>query len=148
VPIAAPVVVPPASQRGVVLLVDDEDPVRRLAERALARAGWQVLAADCGDEALALLRERQADSAPIAALVSDMVMPGMDGVALMRAVRTLCGNSFLPVVLVSGYAESPLRGGLSGDSAGAKALFLAKPYRLADLVATLDQAISETLVCS
>ncbi len=142
VPAPAPVVEPtPAipAPHGVVLLVDDEDLVRRFAERALSRAGWTVLAADSGDEAMDLLRLRAADSVPIAAMVTDMVMPGMDGVALIQAVRTECGNPKLPVVLVSGYAETPLRGGLTTDNT----LFLAKPYSLTDLVDTLDQAISQ-----
>jgi two-component system, cell cycle sensor histidine kinase and response regulator CckA len=122
-----------------VLLVDDEDAVRRLAQRALSRAGWEVLAADSGDQALELLRDRP-DSAPrITALVSDMVMPGMDGVALMQQVRTVTGSPALPVVLVSGYAESPLRGGLMA----ANTLFLAKPYSLADFIAAMDKAVAE-----
>ena len=61
-----------------VLLVDDEDGVRRLAVRALVKAGWTVLSADSGAAALALLKERGATE-PIHAIVSDVVMPGMDG---------------------------------------------------------------------
>ncbi len=122
--------------RGVVLLVDDEDPVRRLAERALGRAGWSVLTADSGEEALELLAGRPESAPKITALVSDMVMPGMDGAALMVEVRRVCASPELPVVLVSGYAEIPLRGGLTA----ANALFLAKPYSLADLISALDKA--------
>jgi len=142
-PIAAAIPLPSSStalqDRGTVLLVDDEDPVRRLAERALARAGWQVLAADSGEQALEVLRQRGADSGPIMALVSDMVMPGMDGTTVMQEVRRLIDQPDLPVVLVSGYAESPLR----GELAGAKALFLAKPYSLADLVAAVGKAVRQ-----
>jgi two-component system cell cycle sensor histidine kinase/response regulator CckA len=57
----------------------------------------------------------------------------MDGTALVRAVRALMGRPGLPVILVSGYAESPLRCGLEA----ADVVFLAKPYSLADLVATV-----------
>ncbi len=130
---------PSPPQRGVVLLVDDEDLVRRFAERALSRAGWTVLTADSGDEALDLLRNRPPDSGPITAMVTDMVMPGMDGATLTQAVRAACGNAKLPVVLVSGYAEAPLRGELTAGNT----LFLAKPYSLPDLVATLDRAIGQ-----
>jgi len=126
---------PPSSddRRPVVLLVDDEDAVRRLAERALSRAGWEVLSADSGESALELLRARAPDLPGIAALVSDMVMPGMDGTALVPAVRAQLGRPGLPVILVSGYAESPLRCGLEA----AEVVFLAKPYSLADLVAAV-----------
>ena len=129
---------PPPSddRRPVVLLVDDEDAVRRLAERALSRAGCEVLSADSGESALELLCERASDLPGIAALVSDMVMPGMDGAALVQAVRAQVGWPGLPVILVSGYAESPLRCGVeAGD-----VVFLAKPYSLADLVAAVRRA--------
>ncbi len=129
---------PAVVSRGLVLLVDDEDAVRRLAERALRRAGWDVLAADSGEAALETLATQPADAPELTALVSDMVMPGMDGAALAAAVRIACKRADLPVVFVSGYAESPLRGGL----AAAGTLFLSKPYSLADLVATLAQATS------
>lgn len=125
----------PAGSRGVVLLVDDEDAVRHLAARALSRAGWEVLAAECGDSALALLQQRDTTAPPLAAIVSDMMMPGMDGAALLQAVRLVCGRADLPAILVSGYAESELRGGL----AALGAVFMAKPYSLAQLVARLGE---------
>jgi two-component system cell cycle sensor histidine kinase/response regulator CckA len=141
VPVPPPVEPAPSIPvpHGVVLLVDDEDLVRRFAERALSRAGWTVIAADSGDDAMDQLRLRTADSVPITAMVTDMVMPGMDGAALIQAVRAACGCPKLPAVLVSGYAETPLRGELTTGNT----LFLAKPYSLSDLVDTLDQAISQ-----
>jgi two-component system cell cycle sensor histidine kinase/response regulator CckA len=126
-----------ADSCGVVLLVDDEDAVRRLAARALERGGWQVLSADSGEAALDLLRQRPSDSPGLAALVSDMVMPGIDGAALAEAVRLQQNRPLLPVILVSGYAQSPLRGGLQA----ANTVFLAKPYRLAELVTSLQRLI-------
>jgi two-component system cell cycle sensor histidine kinase/response regulator CckA len=135
----APQAAPAPLEHGVVLLVDDEDLVRRLAERALARAGWTVLSAESGDDALDVLRRREPDSAPIRAMVTDMVMPGMDGASLTQAVRSACGNARLPVVLVSGYAEAPLRSELTTGNT----LFLAKPYSLTDLVGTLDRAMAQ-----
>lgn len=123
----------PSDDTPVMLLVDDEDAVRRLAVRALSRAGWQVLSAESGELALDLLRARPPDASPLSALVSDMVMPGMDGVALMQAVRLLSGQKELPVILVSGYTESPLCGGLQE----ANTVFLPKPYRLATLVSAV-----------
>ncbi len=122
--------------RGTVLLVDDEEPVRRLAERALVRHGWQVLSADNGETALALLD--QATPAPIVAVITDMVMPGIDGTALVAAVRARLGLPRLPALLVSGYAEASLREALAE---GQGMQFLAKPFALKQLVERLSEAL-------
>ena len=120
------------SPERAVLLVDDEDGVRRLAVRALTKAGWTVLSADSGEAALALLAERGAGSA-LCAIVSDVVMPGMDGVALVRAVRGR--HPSVPAILVSGYAEETVR-----DDLGAEGIaFMPKPYKLKALVEALEQ---------
>ena len=126
----------PRLQRGsrTVLLVDDEDGVRRLAARALAKQGWTVLSAESGEAALALLApDGVAES--LSAIVSDVVMPGMDGPALVRAVRTL--RPGLPAILASGYAEEAVRGDLAAEGIG----FLAKPYTLRDMLAVVESLV-------
>ncbi len=128
----------PPKSRGVVLLADDETPVRRLAQRALSRAGWEVIEAESGEAALESLRLRPASAPAIAALISDMIMPGMTGLELAGFVRTACARPSLPVIFVSGYAKAPVRRGI----AQAETRFLPKPYRLAELVAALEQATS------
>ncbi len=115
-----------------VLLVDDETPVRRLAERALTRQGWRVLAADSAEAALATLDAEPAGSTPLAAMVSDIVMPGLDGAALVERVRARAGQAGLPVVLVSGYSDRSLGAALGEQP---PTVFLAKPYTLGELVA-------------
>ena len=110
-PAAVPAAAAPASPAaaGLLVLVEDEDPLRRLAERVLTRAGHTVLPADSAEAALARL-----EAAPRPALlVSDVAMPGMDGVALARALRQRWPD--LPVVLVSGYAEAALQADLAGE---------------------------------
>ncbi|RYJ02207.1 MAG: PAS domain-containing sensor histidine kinase [Acetobacteraceae bacterium] len=127
---AAAAPAPPAAA-GLLVLVEDEDPLRRLAERVLTRAGHTVLPADSAEAALARL-----EAAPRPALlVSDVAMPGMDGVALARALRQRWPD--LPVVLVSGYAEAALQADLAGEGFH----FLAKPYAPAELLATLAEAL-------
>jgi two-component system cell cycle sensor histidine kinase/response regulator CckA len=88
---------------GKVLLVEDEDTVRAVAERALTRAGFEVATARDGEEGLELVKlGRRYDL-----VVSDVVMPVMDGPAMAREIRKL--RPELPFLFMSGYAEEQLR---------------------------------------
>ncbi len=135
-PVAAPAAAPVAAKPngGMVLLVDDEEPLRQLAARLLTRRGWTVLSAEDAATALALLDQ----APPIDAVVTDLVMPGMDGSALVQEVRRRLGRPDLPAILVSGYAQAGLRDRIGGVAT----IFMPKPYRLAELadrLATLAQ---------
>ncbi|MEL6420995.1 MAG: response regulator, partial [Pseudomonadota bacterium] len=118
---------------GVVLLVEDEEHVRRLAARALARQGFEVLQAGSGVEALEVL---EACDATIDLVVSDIVMPEMDGPTLLKALRAR--HPELKIIFISGYAEDALQT-LNPDEEFA---FLPKPFQLADLVAKVKATIS------
>ena len=132
-PEAAPKAVPVTSPGGrMVLLVDDEDGVRRLAARALTKEGWTVLSAESGEAALALLSEQVA-GATLSAILSDVVMPGIDGPSLVRAVRAL--QPGLPAILASGYAEEAVRGDLAAEDIA----FLPKPYTLKAMLAAVNE---------
>lgn len=111
----------------ILLLVEDEAPVRRLAERALAREGWQVVAAQSAEEALETITQAM-PRAELACVVSDVVMPGMDGLALVRQLRVQWPN--LPAILMSGYADAALRQSLQA----ADICFLAKPFAMNELI--------------
>ena len=121
---------PPARR---ILLVEDEEAVRRLTERALQRAGWQVSAVESAEAAMERLPRRGDSTGPPSVLVSDIVLPGMDGTELVRAVRAIWPD--LPAVLVSGYTDSALLGDLTAQGVA----FLAKPFRLRDLVACVER---------
>ncbi|HKG33649.1 MAG TPA: response regulator [Gemmatimonadales bacterium] len=86
-----------------VLVVDDETAVRRFAVRVLQREGYEVLEAADGLEALEMLR---AGKVTVDLIVSDIVMPRMNGVELMQAVAE--SDPQIPVVLMSGYATAAL----------------------------------------
>jgi two-component system cell cycle sensor histidine kinase/response regulator CckA len=129
-PPSSPPARPTKARRGTVLLVEDEDGVRRLSTRALENAGWRVLSAASGEAAIQML---DAEPTPPAVLVSDVVMPGMDGTQVVRAVRERFPA--MPVVLVSGYSESAAIEGLPDDDLH----FLAKPYTLRQLVAQVAE---------
>ena len=103
---------------GRILLVEDEDMVRAVAERALTRAGYEVTTASDGDEGLEIV----AGGAEFDLIVSDVVMPAMDGPSMAREIRKLAPS--LPVLFMSGYAEEQLRNQL--DLANVH--FLAKPF--------------------
>ena len=103
---------------GRVLLVEDEDTVRAVAERALVRAGYTVTAAADGDEGLAYVEQ----GAQFDLVLSDVVMPGMDGPAMVKAIRAR--HPALPVLFMSGYAEEQLRKEIDI----ADVYFLPKPF--------------------
>lgn len=120
---------------GRVLLVEDEDMVRAVAERALDRAGYQVTACSDGDEGLAAIQE----GGEFDLIVSDVVMPGMDGPAMARAIRET--HPDLPVLFMSGYAEEQLR----KDIDIPKMHFLSKPFsvqQIGDKVADVMRGLA------
>ena len=108
---------------GTILLVEDEDMVRAIAERALTRQGYTVLAADHGEAALELLEHAERPSL----IVSDVMMPVMDGPALARAVRARYPD--IPILFMSGYAEEQLRRSIDLDNVA----FLPKPFSVQQL---------------
>jgi two-component system, cell cycle sensor histidine kinase and response regulator CckA len=108
---------------GTVLLVEDEPMVRTVAERALTRHGYKVITAANGEEALEVI-ERGED---IALMISDVVMPGMDGPTTVREARK--SRPDLPILFMSGYAEEQLRKSIDLD----KVAFLPKPFSVQEL---------------
>ncbi|MEZ0170208.1 cell cycle histidine kinase CckA [Microvirga sp. TS319] len=119
--------------QGTILLVEDEDPVRAVNARALSARGYTVLEAASGVEALEIIQER---GAPVDLVVSDVVMPEMDGPTLLGELRKLYPD--LKVIFVSGYAEEAFRKNLPE---GEDFNFLPKPFSLRQLVETVKQAI-------
>ncbi len=121
----------PAPAGRTVVLVEDEAPVRRLAERVLAAEGWSVIAAADAEEALAALDD--ADPPRPDVLVTDLAMPGMDGISLIAAARKRLGRPDLPAIVASGYADAASRAELEGPGI----VFMPKPYTPRELAARL-----------
>jgi two-component system cell cycle sensor histidine kinase/response regulator CckA len=117
---------------GTVLLVEDEPMVRTVAERALTRHGYKVLTANNGEEALEIV-ERGDD---IALLISDVVMPLMDGPTMVREARKTRPD--LPILFMSGYAEEQLRKSIDI----ANVAFLPKPFSVQELAEAVRIAIA------
>jgi two-component system cell cycle sensor histidine kinase/response regulator CckA len=120
---------------GTILLVEDEPMVRTVAERALARHGYTVLTANNGEEALERLKE---NGEKVALLISDVVMPLMDGPTMVREVRKTYPE--VPILFMSGYAEEQLRKSIDI----ANVAFLPKPFSVQELA----QAVQRVLAAS
>jgi two-component system cell cycle sensor histidine kinase/response regulator CckA len=117
-----------------ILLVEDEEAVRSFAARALKLRGYHVLEAAGGEEALDVVRRHAGD---IHLLITDVVMPNMDGPTLVRAVRRL--RPEIAVIFMSGYAEEAFR---RNDENAAVLHFLPKPFGLKQLAAKVKDVLS------
>ncbi|MDT0507641.1 response regulator [Novosphingobium sp. MMS21-SN21R] len=115
---------------GRVLLVEDEDTVRAVAERALLRQGYEVTTAADGEEGLEAIGKGMFDL-----VVSDVVMPSMDGPAMAREIRAL--KPELPFLFMSGYAEEHLRREIDIPNMH----FLAKPFSVQQLVEAVEMVL-------
>ena len=113
------------SGAGRILFVEDEAVVRGIAVRLLRERGYEVIEAADGDEALALAQEH---AGAIDLMISDVIMPGLDGPSLLKAARPFLGDA--PVIFISGYAEAEFSDLLEGE---AGVSFLAKPLDLKSL---------------
>jgi two-component system cell cycle sensor histidine kinase/response regulator CckA len=119
---------------GTILLVEDEEGLRALNARGLTSRGYTVVEASNGVEAIRELEER--DGA-VDLVVSDVVMPEMDGPTLLKELRSR--NPNLKMILVSGYAEDAFEKHLPE---GGQFAFLAKPFTLKQLVAAVKDAMA------
>lgn len=120
--------------KGTVMLVEDEDAVRTFASRALTKKGYHVVTASSGQEALELLE----DGLEVDLLISDVVMPQMDGPTLVKTVRET--RPTLKVIFISGYAQDGF-----GVAEGLDQIeFLPKPFSLSQLAEAVKTAMPVT----
>ena len=120
---------PDLTGTGTLLVVEDEDPVRLFAVRALRNKGYTVLHADSGDAALEIIGDTDQH---IDMLITDVGMPHMDGPTLAR-------QPALKVLLISGYAEDA---SFKSPDAGAEFPFLPKPFTLKDLAGKVKEVLT------
>ncbi|MCW2244327.1 PAS domain-containing protein [Azospirillum canadense] len=136
----------PAPDAQTILLVEDSDDVRGLAEGYLRGLGYRVLSARSGEEALAVLESRDLDRERVDLLFTDLVMPGgMGGLVLVQRVRERFPD--MPVLLTTGYTdELALPNAAFPNAAVPSVQILNKPYRRTELTdrirATLNRAAS------
>jgi two-component system cell cycle sensor histidine kinase/response regulator CckA len=120
--------------QGTILLVEDEEGLRSLNARGLRSRGYSVIEASNGIEALEALEEK--DGA-VDLVVSDVVMPEMDGPTLLKTMRGK--NPDLKIIFVSGYAEDAFEKSLPENQQFA---FLPKPFTLSQLVAAVKETMT------
>lgn len=121
------------SGAGRILFVEDEDSVRSVAARLLRMRGYDVIEAADGEEALALAEQH---AGTINLLISDVVMPGLDGPGLLKAARVYLGDA--PVMFISGYAEAEFSDLLEGETGVS---FLPKPIDIKTLAERVKQQL-------
>lgn len=120
---------------GTILLVDDEETIRSVGSRMLSRAGFTVLLAADGYEAIETLREKPDE---ISAVLLDLTMPRMDGETAFRHMRQL--KPGLRVLLTSGYSEQEIMARFAGQG---HVGFIQKPYKQTELVEKLRAVLEQ-----
>jgi len=113
-----------------VLVVDDEEPFRRLLKKELTRKGYAVEVAPDGSEALRLLRDNSFD-----VILLDVVMPSIDGISLMKKLKEDSGNPAIIVLTGKATVETAVEAMKNGAYD-----YLTKPYKLDELVIVIDRA--------
>ena len=116
-----------------ILLVEDEDAVRTFSTRALTNKGYEVETAESGEAGWTKFKELKK---PIDLLITDVIMPGMDGPTLAKQIRTEMPT--LKIIFVSGYTEEKLK-----DQMGEGIHFLPKPFSLKQLAAKVKEVLDE-----
>lgn len=114
-----------------ILLAEDDESMRRFLVKALERAGYQVTSYSNGVEAYSRLKEE-----PFTLLLTDIVMPEMDGIELARRASDL--DPELKIMFITGFAAVALN---SDESAARDAKVLSKPFHLRDLVEEVDRML-------
>ena len=123
----------PGRSSGTVLVVDDEEMIRISAQRMIERAGFSVLTAGGGREAIRLFREHQNE---VNCVLLDLTMPDLDGAETFRELRRIRPD--VRVILTSGYSEEAATERFAGQGLAG---FIQKPYQLETLIARIQEAL-------
>jgi two-component system cell cycle sensor histidine kinase/response regulator CckA len=122
------------SGRGKILFVEDEAALRSIAAKTLAKRGYEVLEAGDGEEALEIAKEH---AGTIDLMISDVVMPGMDGPTMLKEAREYLADA--RIVFISGYAEEEFSDILSRET---EVSFLPKPFSLKELATKVKEELA------
>lgn len=116
-----------------IMTVDDSASVRQMVSFTLKNAGYNVVEAENGEDALAKL-----DGAVVHMMITDLNMPRLDGIGLIKAVRTNPGYKFIPIVMLT--TESQAEKKIEGKQAGATG-WIVKPFKPEQLIAVTRKVL-------
>lgn len=120
-----------------ILIVDDDPLIPRLYQRHLEKAGFELLSASDGEQALNLILSERPE-----VIVMDIMMPGMDGLSALRELKRKHATKSIPVIIVTSQSEYRI---CQQESQGSgAAVFLTKPFGPAKLIAEIQRLLSET----
>lgn len=119
----------------LVLIIDDDEHMRRACSRVLTKAGWNVICAETGDEGLRAIRNAPE---PIDAILLDQLMPGMSGMDVLAEVQAM--NPAIPVIIMTGSATDESAAELKSKGAIA---CLAKPFTPDQLREVIRECIDQ-----
>jgi len=135
---ASPAAAADLTGQGTILLVEDEEGLRALNARGLTSRGYSVLEAGNGVEAIEVLAQ---NGGRVDLVVSDVVMPEMDGPTMLKEMRKR--NPSMKIIFVSGYAEEAFAKSLPPNDDRKQFSFLPKPFTLKQLVGAVKEAMKE-----
>ena len=116
-----------------IMTVDDSTSVRQMVSFTLGNAGYEVVEAVDGQDALAKLAGRN-----VSMVITDLNMPNMDGIELIRAVRTAGSNKYVPIVMLTTESQADKK--QAGKSAGATG-WIVKPFKPEQLLAVVAKVL-------
>ncbi len=127
-----------AARKKKILAIDDDGLVRKTLELLLKEAGYEPTMAAGGQEALELLPQKNFDL-----VITDIRMPGIDGLQVIQAVRDYCGGmkrSVIPTIVLTAYKDEPIRQAVA--RMGVKE-FLLKPFKLEEFLKVLERSLAK-----
>jgi two-component system, chemotaxis family, chemotaxis protein CheY len=116
-----------------ILVVDDSSSVRQVVGIALKGAGYDVIEASDGKDALTKLNGQK-----VHLIISDVNMPNMDGISLVKEVKKLAAYRFTPIIMLTTESQEAKK--LEGQAAGAKA-WVVKPFQPAQMLSAVSKLI-------
>ena len=122
--------------RQVILIVDDEEGLREALVRLLEEEGYAVLAAENGEQALEILQHAHIDL-----VLTEMRMPGMDGIELLKKIHERHGD--LGVIILTGYGQ--IETYIEAMNFGALA-YVSKPFKVSELKFIVNKVLNESIV--
>jgi two-component system, chemotaxis family, chemotaxis protein CheY len=117
----------------LIMTVDDSASVRQMVSFTLRDAGYQVLEANDGQDALARL-----NGAPVNMVITDLNMPNLDGIGLIRALRAIAAYKFIPIVMLTTESQDTKK--QEGKAAGATG-WIVKPFKPEQLLAVVKKVL-------